>query len=426
MLTVLGPLAFGLHVACSAGQRARGSSGGSGDSSSGGTDATTTTSGAGTGVSTGSGFEGCAAFTKEAEQSPAAMLIVLDASASMLTSAKWTTSQLAVVSAIDKDVFDSMSLGLLRFPTGTVTGPDCVFGFPVTCGYTALPQVPLAFAGTNKSNAGMGVRSQIYNSLQQGPVSSNDDGSPVYDSLAGGYLSLKALGGVDKRILVLITDGGFSCTSLAGRPAYQDLNGCDDWEIPTSVNTLIKQAASDPNAPVATFIVGVPGTNTNGGKTGPFDNPPYPMLLALSTYAVSGAPELAPADCDKSAVYSQQGSLAAKPCHFDLSSGQLDVNALATSIAKIRGSALGCVYPLPEPPPGESIQFDLVNVEITLEGAISTVPKRSNPSDTCELDGCWDYNSKQEVELFGKTCLDIGKATAAKVDIVVGCETIIK
>ncbi len=434
-----GALAATIHAGCSAGHRASDDGGAatSGSTASGmtttsgmgGQSATggpTGTGGAGTTVSSGSGFAECAAFTKEAAQSPAAMLVVLDASASMLTASKWTTAQLAIVSAIDKDVFDSMSLALLRFPTGTVTGPACVFNFQVTCGYTALPQVPLALAGPNKSNAGMGVRSQIYNALQNGPVSSQDDGSPVYDSLAGGYLGLKAFGGVDKRILVLITDGGFSCTSLSGRPGYLDLNGCSDWEIPDSVNALIKQNASDPNTPVSTFIVGVPGTNTNGGKTGPFDNPPYPMLLALSTYAVSGAPEHVPADCAKGAVYAQNGNLAGKPCHFDMSSGQFDVNALADAIAKIRGSALGCVYPLPDPPPGETIEPNLVNVEVTLDGAVSTVPRRAIPSDKCELDGCWDFNASNEVEILGKSCVDLGKAAKAKVDVVVGCETVVK
>ncbi len=323
-----------------------------------------------------------------------------------------------------------MSLGLVTFPTGVVTGPQCVFGFPVTCGYSALAQVPMAFAGPDKSNSGMGVRAAIYNYLvQNGPVSSNDDGSPVYDSMAAGYNALKAFGGVDKRILILISDGGFSCTSLSSpkRPAFQDLNGCADWEHPDNVNALIKGHHDDANAPVSTFIVGVPGSNTNGGKTGPFDNPPYPMLLALSTYAVSGSPATVAADCDKAAVFSQNGQAPAKPCHIDLSSGQFDANALADAIAKIRGSALGCVYPLPDPPPGESINLDQVNVNVELDGNDPfLLPKRSDPMDTCDVDGCWDYTAKNEVEILGKTCVDISAASSAKVDILVGCETLLK
>jgi hypothetical protein len=357
------------------------------------------------------------------------MLLVLDATASMLTAGKWQAAQLAIAQAIDKDAFDSLALGLVTFPTGTVTGPACVYNFPVTCGYSALPQVQLQPTGKEKSNAGTGVRSQIYDYLiAHSPVSSMDDGSPVYDVLVGAYGALAGYPAVDKRIAVLITDGGFSCTSLSSpqRPAFQDLNGCMDWEHPNNVNALIGQHYADPNAPTHTFIVGVPGTNTNGGKTGAFDNPPYPMLLALSTYAVSGSPDTVPADCDKAAVFSQGGQPPAIPCHIDLSGGQFDANVLASAIAKIRGAALGCVYPLPKPPPGKEINPDLVNVNITLDGNTFTLPRRSDPNDDCAADGCWDYNADSEVEILGKTCLDISSATSAKVDILVGCETLLK
>ncbi len=427
-------LLAGLYLGCAAGNPSNydddNSSSGNSNSGAGGGISTTTFGGAPPGDGGLDPDSACAKFSAEAEQAPAAMLVVLDASASMNTAGKWAAAQLAVVTAVDKDVFDSMSLGLVTFPTSLVTGPQCVFGFQVTCGYSALAQVPMAFAGPDKSNAGVGVRSGIYNYLvSHNPVSSNDDGSPVYDSMAAGYNALKAFPGVDKRILVLISDGGFSCTSLSSPPrqAFQDLNGCADWEHPDNVNTLIKSNHGDANTPVSTFIVGVPGSNTNGGKTGPFDNPPYPMLLALSTYAVSGSPATVPADCDQAAVFSQNGQVPAKPCHIDLSSGQFDATALADAIAKIRGSVLGCVYPLPEPPPGESINLDQVNVNVTLDGKDPfLLAKRSDPKDSCDVDGCWDYTAKNEVEILGKTCLDISEAASAKVDILVGCETILK
>jgi hypothetical protein len=384
------------------------------------------------GVGGGTGG-GCVTFSATADQAPAAMLIVLDASSSMGTVGKWAAAQTAIPAAIDKDVFDSMSVGLLTFPNPKpVMGPQCLFGgfIQVQCGYSALPQVPLALAGKNKSNAGMGVRSAIYKQLADGnqaPQPSGDDGSPVYDAMVGGYNALKLYPNVDKRILVLISDGGFSCTSLSSpqRPAYNDANECPDWENPDNVNKLIKQKYSEG---INTFVVGVPGTDTNGGKTGSYDNPPYQMLLALSTYAVNGSPNTVPADCDKGAQYSQNGGKPAKPCHFDMSQGNLDPSKLAEAIAKIRGAAVGCTYPLPKAPMGQEIDLDKVNVLVTTDGNMQDVLKRSSPSDMCTNDGCWDYDDKKppNVIVVGKTCENINKAGTVDVKITFGCSSKIK
>ena len=81
----------------------------------------------------------CAAVTHTATQAPASIMFVLDASDSMANGGKWSAAALAIVTAIDQDAFDSMSLGLLASPNGTVTGPACVAGFPVACGSPALP-----------------------------------------------------------------------------------------------------------------------------------------------------------------------------------------------------------------------------------------------------------------------------------------------
>ena len=422
-----------------------GGAGGVGGGASGGEGGTLLpTGGAGTG-----GDMGCAQFTVEGEQAPAAMLMALDMTASM-TGGKWGAAQLATVAAIDKDVFDSMSLGLVTFPTAFSNPPQCIcdsiasqLGIAidystclllvspgVSCGVSALPQVPLQLAGTDKSNASSGVRKNIYDYLVANtPISSQDDGSPIYEALLAGYNALKFVSNVDERMLVLVTDGGFSCTSLANpaRSAFVDANGCLDWEHPDSVNQLISDHFNDPTTPINTFIVGVPGSDTNGETVGAFDTPPYSMKLALSTYAVSGSPNTVDAACDSGLSFTQGGSDPAAPCHFDMSNGQtFDANALADTIAEIRGKALGCVYPLPDPPPGETINPDEVNVEITVDGSTEQIPRRSDPSDECLTSGCWDYDANGDIVIIGKSCDDLNSANQAKVEIVVGCMTVLK
>jgi hypothetical protein len=451
---VLLGLAIGgvLPIACSATEEDDSPTDGTGGSGAGGPGASTGIGGFGSSAGGAGGLDpdaACAKFTAEAKQSPAAMLIALDRSASMSTSQKWAAAQLAVVGAIDKDVFDTMSLGLVSFPQSFVDPPQCLcnylceplggcdiatckalLGQPgVACGINALPVVPLAEAGAEKSNAPTGVRHDIYQYLaQNNPIADSSDASPIYDALAAGYTALQAYP-IDKRILVLITDGGFSCTSMSSRPGYSD-GACPDWEIPDTVNTLITAKRTDAAAPVNTFIVGVPGSNSNGEMQGSYATAPYSMLLALSTYAVSGSPDTLDPTCDSTLPFTQTGAAPAKSCHIDLSSGQFDANVLAAAIEQIRGKALGCIYQMPEPPPGEVIDPAQVNVSASLEGAAAyTVPRRSDPSDTClDASGCWDYKdqSNAEVELIGKACSDVSSAKEAKVDILVGCETLLK
>jgi hypothetical protein len=443
-------LSFGVGAGagCAAGGSSRATgSGGAGGESSGTGNGGPTSSGTGNVDFDAGNQEGgidpdaaCAKFSAEAQQAPAAMLIVLDASASMTKQSKWGTAQLSVVGAIDKDVFDTMSLGLTVFPSSLVDPPTClcqgldpatckaIIG-GVSCGFSFLPQVPIAAAGKDKSNAPTGVRRQIYDWLaNHQPLSNQDDGSPIYDALKAGYETLKAQP-IDRRILLLITDGGFSCTSVASpaRPGYQDLNGCPDWEYPDSVNTLIKGAHDDASKPIYTFVVGVPGSNSTGAKLDGFDTPPYNMLLALSTYAVSGAQESVDPACSKDAVFTQNGAAPAKPCHMDLSNGAaFNADALAKAISDIRGKALGCIYDLPPPPQGQSIDPGQVNVNESLDGNTVGLKKRTDMADTCAADGCWDYTKDGKVELLGKACTDLGAAKSAKVDILVGCATVLK
>jgi hypothetical protein len=442
----------GLGIGCAASNNdtTSGSGGsGAGSATSSGTQGTGgTDSDAGFDANNQDGFNpdaACAQFTKEAKQAPAAILFVLDKSASMSTQSKWATSQLAVVAAIDKDEFDTASLGLITFPQSYVNPPQCLcdfYGFPdlascaqflapgVSCGVGGLAEIPLAPAGTEKSNAPSGLRHNIYQFLvSTGPLNNSDDGSPIYDAMKAGYDALKFYP-IDKRIMVLITDGGFSCTSVASpaRPGYSDM-ACDDWEYPDSVNSLITAARTDAAKPIFTFVVGVPGSNSNGEMQGSYATPDYSMLLALSTYAVSGSPDTVDPACDKAATFSVNGAAPAAPCHIDLSGGgAFNPDTLAGAISDIRGKALGCAYDLPVPPEGEQIQLDQVNVQVTIDAVTVDLKKRSSPADDCAAEGCWDYTSATppQVELLGKTCVDLGNATEAKVDIIVGCETVLK
>lgn len=364
----------------------------------------------------------CAASTYTASQLPASIMFVLDASDSMLTGGKWSSAALAIVSAIDQDSFDSMSIGLLASPNAQVAGPSCVFGIPVACGSPALPQIAVKPAGKDKSSASTGVRSEIYKWLSSNSPKSGYDGTPLYEALKTSYSFLRLSAAKNKLITVVITDGTASCASLSSRGGYKDANGCNDWEYPSSLVTLIK-GAHDDATPVYTFVVGVPGADTTGKN--PALEPPYSARKALSAYARAGAPEFVDSGCE--GVFGAPENVdPTKPCHFDMSAtGSFDAPKLAAALAKVRGQVLGCTYELPTPSSG-TVDKSRVNVRIEGKSGASDLKKRSDATDTCATDGCWDYDKDGKVELVGKACSDAKALTDGKVTILVGCATVVK
>jgi hypothetical protein len=69
-----------------------------------------------------------------------------------------------------------------------------------------------------------------------------------------------------------------------------------------------------------------------------------------------------------------------------------------------------------------------VNVSYAVNGGSqNSIYKRATPTEDCSVTGCWDYTATStQVELYGKACSDIMAATAADVEITVGCDPIVK
>lgn len=372
----------------------------------------------------------CGAVTHTAQQAPASALLLLDRSSSMSEGGKWSAAGSAIVAAVDSDTFDSMSIGLLASPSTNTAAPKCLkdasFGLitNVACGNPAVPQVAVKAAGAEKSTAATGVRSEIYKWLAVNGPFGMYDATPLYEALKASYAAVRLSAAKTKRIVIVITDGTLSCTSVAlpARKGYSDGNGCQDWEDPENIISLVKAAHDDATDPVLTFFIGVPGSDVQD-KTG-VNFPPYSVLLALSAAARVGAPTLVDPACE--GTYTFEGPKPSKPCHLDMSkTGTFDAKALATAIAKIRGEVLGCIYDLPTPVSG-TVDKSKVNVRLESKGSGQDLKKRSDASDTCATDGCWDYTADGKVELLGKACSDAKAITDGRVTILVGCATVVK
>jgi hypothetical protein len=334
------------------------------------------TTGAGGAGGALAGLDACATFHAQTQQAPAAMLVVLQASASM-GGAKWTAAHDAIVAAIGDSVFDTMSIGLTAFPVGTTPAPACLEGiYPsVYCSYPGyVPQgsmTPVALPVPIEPAAM--ARTDILAWLNAHLPETQDpsDSSPVYDAMNYGYQVLQATN-IDKRMMILITDGGFDCTSVSNDPtrinaAFSD-GLCNDWENPSQVNLMITNARTSATAPVDTFIVGVPGSN----------------------------------------------------------SANFNASALGNAIATLRGKELGCVYPVPQPTMGQMADPNKVNVVVTISGKEYIIPKQSSPTDMCLTSPCWNYTDSTDtsIQLIGITCSTVSTSPSAEVEIYVGCDTI--
>jgi hypothetical protein len=363
----------------------------------------------------------CLQSSASAMQAPGALLLVVDASGRLSSGTRWAIVQQGVVQALDVDAFDSLSLGVMTFPSGYLPAPGCYAGLvpQVGCGVPTAAQVPIATAGSSKSTATSGVRHDIAQTLTSTtPIQDPAWTAPIYATLGGAYSALGA-SGIARRAAVLVTEGGAGCATNSGRPGYSD-GSCPDWEEPPSIDLLIGNAQSAPS-PTSTFVIGLPGSNSTGSSDGNYSTPPYSALLALSTYAVSGSPSTVPATCDSTATFAQNGPAPAAPCHFDLSASTT-AGDLATALRTARARAFGCVYTLPSSVTNRS----LVNVALTTDGTTSQVPRRATPSDRCSSSPCWDYDASGNVDILGAACDAVSAATAVNVEIDVGCPTVSK
>jgi hypothetical protein len=112
-----------------------------------------------------------------------------------------------------------------------------------------------------------------------------------------------------------------------------------------------------------------------------------------------------------------------------IASGQNVNQQFLDAMNDIRGKALGCTYVIPEPQPGELLDYEKINVEY--------VPGDLSPEQTFgKVDGVgtcppggdgWYYNDNQNpatILLCPSTCTKVSADAAGQIKIAVGCQTI--
>lgn len=176
-----------------------------------------------------------------------------------------------------------------------------------------------------------------------------------------------------------------------------DPSGCD--ENIGRLSRIIEQHLAETG--LRTFIIGMTGASLNN-------------LERLA--AVGGAPEHGPQFCGNQ-----------QDCHF-WSVGDGDPVAFVDALAQIEAAAVvPCSYGIPDPPPGVSLDRDLVNVLFTAKSGNDFVISRV---DDCATSGGWVYDNPENptlLSLCSATCDAVtAEGIGASLNIAYGCESVIQ
>jgi hypothetical protein len=400
-------LAIGLTASCSAdddaGLRppvaspdasATGGAGGSGGGATGGTGGVG--GAAGTGIIIGPNADAaapgdggqCASSSIKADLLPANLLFVIDRSGSMncnlppLTSSSDCEAKPARVDPTKPSkweiIREALASAFAALPA-TASAGISYFSNDDECGVQSAPSVavkpvdPAQIAALSASLDAM---------VPAG-------GTPIVGATILGYKHLhQQLFAPGNDFLVLLTDGSESCT-----PA----------DVPGLVSTQVPNAMS---VGIRTFAIGVPGSEGARGL--------------LSQIAFGGGTAAKPT-CDHS------GGKDVGDCHFDMTTSQDFAGDLRKALAAITGKALTCIFDVPVGPAGQPVDRTKLNVNFT-PGMGATVPILQDNTAPCDqgADG-WQYaDNDSKIVLCGPSCAKVKADPIARIDIVLGCTTVIK
>ncbi len=336
-------------------------------------------------------FGGCATASATATLIPANLLFVIDRSGSMNCNAPPITSSADCEASATKaqanspskweTVRDSLKQALMTLPPTTGVGVT-YFSNDNQCGVQSQPNVEIA-----KLDA-----SQLSSLDASLDAVKPNGGTPLVGAVVNAYKRLNPNQYPNQpygnKFVVLITDGEEDCVTSA---------------VPDLLNTEAPKAIQ---AYIKTFVVGVPGSEVDRGT--------------LSQLAFNGGTPSSPT-CDHSGSAPDVGD-----CHFDMTK-QTDLSAaLGQALAAISGQALSCEFTLPPANGDQSVDPGKVNVQYTPSKGADPVQIAQDPNKPCSggANG-WQYeNGNSKIIVCGAACDTV--RSAYKIDIVLGCSTVIE
>jgi hypothetical protein len=359
--------------------------GGNGSGNGTGTGATGPDLGDGTGGTLGSGTGdpidpnmACATGTASAALSGVNMFVMFDRSSSMNERANQNGTRWEVTSTALKAFFASpdaggLQLALRFFPHDKPAAGCNQDGCDETaCG---TPLVGLAGLTTEAAPADMQEKALIDATNASAPGMAGQ-GTPIFAAL-GGALQWAAAQRQktpnENSVVVLVTDG--------------EANGCNE-DIGD-----ISQLAADALAAsgVRTYAIGLTGS----------------QQADMDRIARAGGTERG----------------------IFVSDGATTQQELLDALGAIRGQVLDCDFPVPEAKPGVEVNLNRINVNYTpSSGTTATLPQVAN-ADACQGMPGWYYDNPAtptRIILCQSTCDTVTADATAKLDILLGCATVVQ
>jgi len=352
----------------------------------------------------------------ESRELPASILFVLDRSGSMTCNppplqdsasceanavpvdgtrpSKWQITVAALEQVFDDLVAKSSSanIGLSFFSNDN------------TCGVQSAPSVPLG-AVTPAQVASLKI--VLDNTVPSG-------GTPLVGATTLGYAYLhqeagqepgcvEPCGAPGNRYVVLITDGTDSCPMPARAEDAAECNAagsCTDFLIK-------KEALLAAQANIRTFVIGAPGSEAARGY--------------LSELAFVGGTARA-ANC------THDPATNAGDCHFDMTLSDDFAAGLASALASVSGAALGCEFAVPST--SEALTPGSVNVQYRSDQGEPQCFVYDPAPCSGGANG-WQFAKRADgsddlsrVVICGSACDEVRADSMARVDVILGCETI--
>ncbi|HTN82620.1 MAG TPA: vWA domain-containing protein, partial [Sorangium sp.] len=309
----------------------------------------------------------CGLVTEEAVIVPLNLFIMMDKSSSMdaenpMVESKWDSAKVGLTAFVNSARFAGVRVALRFFPAD---------GMP-TCDQNAY-KMPLVPFGPLPDNAGA-----IVDAIE----AEEPDGlsTPIYPALGGALLQgieMAQNHPGEASAVLLVIDG------KPQGPAAQ-CSGADP-EDPAAIAGLAAAGARY-RPPVRTYVIGLPGVDQ------------------------SIANQIAAAGGTDAAVLVTSTNIARE---------------FERALAKVTGQALPCELEVPAQVAGGQVAFNDVNVLFGLDGAPQDVlPQRPG----CDGPG-WRYDDPDAptaLVLCPDTCNAARNAAAAKIQILLGCETVIR
>jgi von Willebrand factor type A domain len=342
--------------------------------------------GGGGGPSDG-GVMGCAVASVKSELVPANILVVLDRSGSMNCNLPPITES----AACEKNPVQADPTQPTKWAVVKKALKDAVAALPPTA------SVGISYFNTDDecgANSAPSVGVKVLSPAQIDALGTNLDvakapqgGTPIVGATVLAFKHLHQQSQVSgNKFVLLITDGAETCDA--------DKIGQLATEIPKATTVNIR-----------TFVIGAPGSEPARGM--------------LSEMAFLGGTAQSSA-CQHGGLNAATGD-----CHFDMTTSKDFGADLAVALKRISGS-LTCSFDLPVSQSGP-IDLTRVNVRFT-KGSGTGLDIPQDTSGPCQAGAQgWQYSSdKTGILLCGNICDEVRNDATGRIDIVLGCTTVVK